>query len=175
MTHSSTGVLFGGSNGYANLNINANQIFTSTNGLMGIYTSNSSLTGGNSIFTTSNMADSEWGMYYASGKIYFGMYRSNTTQVTTTLPGFSAIGMETNGQRSIYKNGNRIVNSSDGFIPLPQNLKIYMSARNANGTADGFSGAQYSFAFISNTLTLSENLAFYNAVQTYQTTLGRQV
>ena len=175
MTHSSSGVLFGGSNGYANLNINANQIFTSTDGLMGIYTSNSSLTGGNSIFATSNMADSEWGMYYASGKIYFGMYRSNTTQVTSTLPGFSAIGMETNGQRSIYKNGNRIVNSSDGFIPLPQNLKIYMSARNANGTADGFSGAQYSFAFISNTLTLLENLAFYNAVQTYQTTLGRQV
>ena len=176
MTHSSTGVLFSGSNGYANLNINANQIFTSTDGLMGVYTTNTSITGSNNyIFGVSNMADSEWSMSYGSGKFTFGMYRANAIQGTTTFPGLSAIGLESNGWRSVYKNGTRITNSNSGFISMPQSLKMYMSARNANGTADGFSGAQYSFAFISNTLTSSENLAFYNAVQTYQTTLGRQV
>jgi hypothetical protein len=174
-THTGAGALSNGTTGYANTNINANQIFTSTDGLMGIYTPSTSLSGGSYIYGVSNMSDSEWSMYSASGSIGFGMYRSNTVSSTTTLPGLSAIGMETNGHRSVYKNNSRLTSTPAGFIPMPQNLKMYLSARNANGNVDGFTGGLYSFSFISSTLTLTEYSAFYTAVQKYQTSLGRQV
>jgi hypothetical protein len=141
---------------------------------MGIYTP-SSLINSTYIYGVSNMADSEWGMYYGSGSLSFGMYRSNTVSSSTTLPGFSAVGMETNGHRSVYKNNSRLTSTAAGFIPMPQNLKMYLSARNANGNVDGFSSGLYSFSFISSTLTLTEYSAFYTAVQKYQTSLGRQV
>jgi len=174
-THSSSGAQSNGTTGYANPNINANQIFTSTDGLMGVYTPSTSLINSSYIYGVSNMADSEWGMYYSSGSLGFGMYRSNYVSSTTTLPGLSAIGMETNGHRSVYKNNSRLISSAAGFISMPQNLKMYLSARNANLNADGFSSGLYSFSFISSTLTLTEYSAFYTAVQKYQTTLGRQV
>jgi len=174
-THSSAGAQSNGTNGYANPNINANQIFTSTDGLMGVYTPSTSLINSSYIYGVSNMADSEWGMYYSSGSLGFGMYRSNSVSSTTTLPGLSAIGMETNGHRSVYKNNSRLISSAAGFISMPQNLKMYLSARNANGNTDGFASGLYSFSFISSTLTLTEYSAFYTAVQKYQTTLGRQI
>jgi hypothetical protein len=174
-THSSAGAQSNGTTGYANPNINANQIFTSTDGLMGVYTPSTSLINSSYIYGVSNMADSEWGMYYSSGSLIFGMYRSNSVSSTTTLPGLSAIGMETNGHRSVYKNNSRLISSAAGFISMPQNLKMYLSARNANVNADAFASGLYSFSFISSTLTLTEYSAFYTAVQKYQTTLGRQV
>ena len=174
-THTGAGAQSNGTTGYANTNINANQIFTSNNGLMGIYTPSTSLINSGYLYGVSNMADSEWSMTYGSGTLNFGVYRANPVSSTTTLPGLSAIGFETNGYRSIYKNNSRLASTAAGFIEMPQNLKMYLSARNANGNADAFTGALYSFSFISSTLTLTEYSAFYTAVQKYQTTLGRQV
>jgi hypothetical protein len=171
-THTGAGALSNGTTGYANTNINANQIFTSTDGLMGIYTPSTSISG--YIYGVSNMSDSEWSMWHGSGSIGFSMYRSTTITGVATLPGLSAIGMETNGHRSVYKNNSRLTSTAAGFIPMPQNLKMYLSARNANGNLDGFSSGLYSFSFISSTLTLTEYSTFYTAVQKYQTSLGRQ-
>ena len=42
--HSSSGALSGTGNAYGNLNVNANQIFTSTNGLLGLYTPSTTTT-----------------------------------------------------------------------------------------------------------------------------------
>jgi hypothetical protein len=53
--------------------------------------------------------------------------------------------------------------------------KIYISAANNNGTATNFSNRELAFASIGDGLTDAEALAFYNAVQTFNTTLGRQV
>jgi hypothetical protein len=172
-THSSAGAYSNGTTGYANPNINANQIFTSTDGLMGIYTPLSSISG--YIYGVSNMSDSEWSMWHGLGSLGFSMYRSTTITGSATLPGLSSIGMETNGHRSVYKNNSRLTSTAAGFIPMSQNLKMYLSARNANGNADAFTSGLYSFSFISSTLTLTEYAAFYTAVQKYQTTLGRQV
>jgi len=175
-THSATGALSDGTTGWANTNVYSNQIFTANDGLLGIYTSSSSLSGASSyIYSTSNMADSEWSMQHNSGVFYFSMFRTNSLPGTASLPGFSAVGMETNGYRSVYKNGSLLNSQNLGFISMPQNIKMVLSARNASGTIDSYSGALYSFAFISSTLTSSEHTKFYTAVQKYQTSMGRQV
>jgi hypothetical protein len=175
--HNSTGALSNGTTGYADPKMPANQIFTSTNGLMGVYTSSTSSNAGGYMYGVSNMGNSEWSMYYTSGgNLGFGMYGTNTLSSASTLQGLSAIGMETNGYRSIYKNDSRLISSNNGFVAMTQNFNMFLAARNAGGGGvDGFASLLYSFSFISSTLTLTEYSAFYTAVQKYQTSLGRQV
>ena len=55
------------------------------------------------------------------------------------------------------------------------NGNFYLGARNLNGIADLFADRQSAFVSIGDGLTDSEAAAFYNAVQAFQTTLGRQV
>jgi len=175
-THTAAGALSNGTSGYADPKMPANQIFTSTNGLMGVYTSSTSSNAGGYMYGVSNMANSEWSMYYTSGgNLGFGMFGTNTLSSASTLQGLSAIGMETNGYRSIYKNDSRLISSNNGFVAMTQNFNMFLAARNAGGGVDGFASLLYSFSFISSTLTLTEYSAFYTAVQKYQTTLGRQV
>ena len=175
--HSATGALSNGTTGYADPKMPANQIFTSTNGLMGVYTSSTSSNAGGYMYGVSNMGNSEWSMYYTSGgNLGFGMYGTNTLSSASTLQGLSAIGMETNGYRSIYKNDSRLISSNNGFVAMTQNFNMFLAARNAGGGGvDGFASLLYSFSFISSTLTLTEYSAFYTAVQKYQTSLGRQI
>tara|TARA_R110000868_G_scaffold76331_1_gene219576 strand:+ start:961 stop:1746 length:786 start_codon:yes stop_codon:yes gene_type:complete len=81
----------------------------------------------------------------------------------------------TNSSRKVFRNG--IVNNSTTTTDsnaLP-NTNIYIGAFNDNGTAAGYSSKQCAFASIGDGLTDAESLAFYNAVQTFNTTLGRQV
>ena len=171
-THNSNGSISNGSTGtYINMNIPINQIFTSTNGLFGIYTTQSTSSG--SMFGVTNNSNSDWSMSYSSGALYFNMYGTSNTLAYTSLPGLSCIGMEINGLRSIYKNGLRIANYN-GFVAMPQNLMAYVSARNVNGTsADAFSAGSYNLVFFSNTLTQTEHKLLYNAIQTFQTNLNR--
>ena len=56
---------------------------------------------------------------------------------------------------------------------IPHNITI--GALNLNGAVGQFSNFQCAFASIGNGLTDAEALAYYNAVQTFNTTLGRQV
>ena len=54
-------------------------------------------------------------------------------------------------------------------------FKIYLGALNSNGTASNYSTNQCAFFSAGLPLTDAEASNFYNAVQNYQTTLGRQV
>lgn len=80
-------------------------------------------------------------------------------------------------QNGILKNTNTLINTAQ-YSGLPQ-IPIYISALNYfDGTSNStinFSNKQCAFASIGNGLTDAEASSFYNAVQTYQTTLGRQV
>jgi len=55
------------------------------------------------------------------------------------------------------------------------NFNMYAGARNNNGTADLFSNRQCAFASIGDGLTDTQASNFYTAVQTFQTTLSRNV
>ena len=73
-----------------------------------------------------------------------------------------------------WKNGIKKITSSVASTILPAN-PIYIGAfRDGTGTAY-YSSKQCAFASIGDGLSDAEALAFYNAVQTFNTTLARQV
>lgn len=80
-------------------------------------------------------------------------------------------------QNNILKQTNTVVASSV-FNTLPQN-SIFIGASNYRDSASTsvfqYSAKQCAFSSIGNALTDAEATALYNAVQLFQTTLGRQV
>ena len=72
-----------------------------------------------------------------------------------------------------FRNSTKIFNSSIVSSAIPNKI-LYLGAVNANG-AQNYSNKQCAFASIGDGLTDAEASSFYTAVQTYQTTLGRQV
>ena len=66
---------------------------------------------------------------------------------------------------------NSQVGSEIAFSTFP----IYISAKNNIGVAAAFSTRNLAFAHIGTGLTQAECTLFYNRIQTFQTTLGRQV
>jgi hypothetical protein len=55
------------------------------------------------------------------------------------------------------------------------NIQPFIAAENTNGTATGFSNREYAFASIGDGLTDTQASALYTNVQTFNTTLNRQV
>jgi hypothetical protein len=54
-------------------------------------------------------------------------------------------------------------------------LIYFIGSVNISGTASGFNSRQYAFASMGNSLSAGERADFYNAINTFQTTLGRNV
>ena len=73
-----------------------------------------------------------------------------------------------------YKNGTSYLSASTASTSKPNNT-IYIGARNQNGTAAQYTTYQCAFSAVADGLTAGEMTTFYNIIQAYQTTLGRQV
>lgn len=76
-----------------------------------------------------------------------------------------------------YKNASlaQTITSAHAYNVATINFPITIGALNLNGAVGQFGTFQCAFASIGNGLTDAEALAFYNAVQTFNTTLARQV
>lgn len=77
-------------------------------------------------------------------------------------------------QQKGYKNSTLKVTGTVNSNTTPTQ-NFYIGAYNSNGTPFYYSSKQCAFASIGDGLTDAESLALYNAVQTFNTTLGRQV
>ena len=76
--------------------------------------------------------------------------------------------------QKVFKNGASN-SASITTSTIAVNYPIYLSVLNVGGTATYFSNRQCAFASVGDGLTDTEAANFYTAVQTFQTTLGRQV
>ena len=188
MTHSTNGILFNGTNGWAD---------TSGYNFMidyfGCYTRNSSDNGKDYMGSqSSELIDDGDGPYFV---FINGFQLSRDSFILSSRSGFGATnniistGLSvvtkkiSSGQSVYYKNGiqrgtaNNPVNTSVAYPP------IAIGALNPNsdlsaGTSsdDGYSNQQIAFAFIGNSeLNATQNTNLYNRVQTFQTSLSRQV
>lgn len=110
-----------------------------------------------------------------------GIYDGNgtvdwATFFTLDSRGFFIANRQSTTNNRLIKNGilgninNININYSTYINPYPS----YIGATNNNGAIQ-FSNRECAFASIGNGLTDAEASSFYTAVQTYQTTLGRQV
>jgi hypothetical protein len=74
-----------------------------------------------------------------------------------------------------YKNGSLISTNTNTQTNTATNNIIYVGAQTFLGNAINYTDRQCAFASIGDGLSDSESLNFYNIVQRFQTTLGRQV
>lgn len=180
-THSSTGALPNGTNGYANTFFNQQGSWTSTsNGAMGVYLRNNTdnavcdMGAGN----IDSGANSSTIYSRFSGVYYAGL---NCTAVTpgnsnTDSRGFFAVSRTNSSNYSVYKRGTSTITATNtDAIGSNENQNIYIGAGNDGGSADRYSDREFAFAFLSDGLNSTEVDDLYTSVLSFQTTLSRNV
>lgn len=174
-THSNTGMTPNGAT-YANTNFNPQSIITDTNNFSLTYYSRTNIDSGCDIGVFNSSTNSASQIFpKSSGIRYVRVFSSFTTESTSESTSAFYINSRLNSTTvKAYRNGTTLTTlslSNLGNI----NYNVYIGARNNVNTADAFSTRQCAFASIGDGLTDVEASSFYTAVQTFQTTLGRQV
>ena len=128
---------------------------------------------------TSGNGSSSFGISYASPANSFRLRVSSATPTTTytvtnTLGFF--VGNRTNATQQKIYNAGVLVDTSSANSDGLSTIQMALAANRISAAALGdFSSKQCAFASIGDGLTDTQASNFYTAVQTFQTTLGRQV
>jgi hypothetical protein len=178
-TFSANGYQPGGVNGFANTffntstqstlnNTHASYYSRTNNENLGIELGNSNGSGGQLLLAL---------RYTAVGCIS-DQYNSTTGRIiiaNANSQGLYITSRTTSAIHKLFKNSAQIGATNTGASGALQNYNVYLGAQNQQNAAISFSNRECAFASIGDGLTDAEALAFYNAVQTFNTTLGRQV
>lgn len=181
-THASTGMT--PSTAYANTNLNPATHLTNYNTHASIYCR---LDGGNSGFdlgiTNAPSYNQEYLLAsrrngYMNGAFYdYGGVPGGVTQFTsTTAKGLTLNSSTSTTLQKLYKNGvvkdtNTVLNTS-----TPSSYPIYIGAVNAsNSSAVEYNSNEYALISIGDGFNDSESATFYTIIQTFQTSLSRNV
>ena len=181
VTHSSTGILFGGVNGWADTfmnmstnftaydihlaaNINSDWVGTLQQGHIG---ANAGATSCNRLGANSSILETS--LFGGTSATTYGV---NTTVTSTTHKGFWCGSRLSNTSFNLINpTGTITANTTNGASTQP-NLTIGLGCRRG-ATNDYYSGFGYSFFSAGLGLTTTELTAFKTAVNNFQTTLGR--
>jgi hypothetical protein len=173
VTHSSTGVLPNGINGYVNTHINAGTSLT-INSVHYSFYSRTNTSGvfvelGNLIGAYSNH------LRIAANVTIDVPYVVVPFTTTSDSRGFWMGNKTSSTYRSAIRNGVTQnfdnLNISGALNPLD----MFLLCRNSNGTADYFTNRECAFSSFGDGLSDTEASTFYNLVQAFQTSLSRQV
>jgi len=96
------------------------------------------------------------------------------TAASANSIGFYVGSRTTSNTLKIFKNGTQILISGNLAAGLPS-VPFFIGCLNLSNSPSFYSAKQCAFASIGDGLSDAEALAFYNAVQTFNTTLSRQV
>jgi hypothetical protein len=179
ITHSSTGITGNGTNGYANTQFNPSVSSTLNNTHISFYSRTNNDTTAIDV-GNSNGSGGQWLMalrFTGVGTIS-DQYNSTTGRITTAQSDSRGLFIGTRTTSAIhkaFKNGIQIGSTNTGASGSFQNLNITLLAQNQNNIPLSYSTRECAFASIGDGLTDAEALALYNATQTFNTTLGRQV
>lgn len=184
ITHNSAGFTGDGSTGYGDTTLNAGNISGWTeSGSFGMYSSTIGVDDYDmGCSNTSAGPDRQTALiikFRPNDVFYAGMPVGGTG---TTYSGAEVTGA---GLYTVSRTTGTVLGSINGSIYItgtpstyypPNRGGIVLAAfREANNTIVGHSARTYSFAFIGKGLTSSDHANLYTAVQTYQTTLNREV
>ena len=187
VTHDANGSRGNGTTGVGTFPLNCFTEFGNTNGSASAYVGAMTDTGG----TSANVFGSYEG---ASGgsRLYMGnlsnsmawgpMMTTGTTEIIppssspgTVEPQFLAGSFTTAKLSEGYKNGVSLGTSTPtGVIPGGASMALMAAYNNDTTTPASYSDAQLAFVHFGTNMTDAEHLALYNAVEAFQTTLGRQ-
>jgi hypothetical protein len=172
-THSATGCLPNGTNGYINAHISPTQ-WTYNNVSFGFY-NRSSLGGIKIVMGFQSSATMYWYpradpttyVRYGGAEIAYAQ-ASETRLITLTQNATRLKG---------YRDGVLVADSPNSPNIAMQSITIpmYIQARNNNGTASIFGNRSEAGAFVADELTAAEVASVSAAIQTFNTSLGRNV
>jgi hypothetical protein len=186
-THTSTGALPNGSNGYADtkvipntsLSITSNHfsIYSRTNAIGGNYASHGLYEGG------SNPAIELGLRRYDSLAYYVTPNESSSSNVVIAPAQTNSAAFYLGSRRStndivLYRNSTIIASNTGTMVGSVQSTNsLYLSAINSNGYPNGvtYDNKEISLSSIGDGLTNIDILNYYTAVQNFQTSLSRQV
>lgn len=183
ITHSSTGALFNGSTGFADTKFApGNNGLTYTNHFICFYSRTSAAGGATSFYDmgagddnagTGNFA--MWARRAADTAAYdAGDASGNRTSFSNTNGQGFYLGKANNTTAKIYKNGVEQATKTLSNLALTTR-NIYLGGYNENTRADYFTQREFAFAAFGEGLTDTEATDLYTAVNTFQTTLSRNV
>ena len=178
--HSSTGYQLNGSNSWADTKlIPSNTLSSNGKVSLGFY-SRTNRTGSNLVamgaftpFTNSGVL-----IYprYTDNKAYFGLNddtNGNYISVTSTQGFYQGARNNSTTQSLSNINGSNY-SFTYNALSLP-NVSIFIGSLNSNTSSVKVDSLELAFSYIGEDLSATDLSNYYTAVQTYQTTLGRQV
>jgi hypothetical protein len=182
MTHSSNGILFNGTNGWADTSA------TNTTATFGAYTRNATDNGADYMGTQdSEFIEDEFSYWqlingfqvsHSTFIISYGFAFASTNNTIRT--GLNTV--TNDGSQKYYKNGVLKNTASSVFLGSPS-INMGIGAINPNSNTqggtfgiEGYSNQQIAFAFMANSsFNANQNLNLYTRVQAFQTALSRNV
>jgi hypothetical protein len=179
-THSSTGALPNGTNGYADTKLIPSSILTFANTHFSLYSRTNSITDAWSIGASNNYLPI-WSMSLKTtdSSVFFDGYDYGSHRISVgniDSKGHYIGNISSSTSQKIIKNGTIIqstsVSQSQSTLP---SYSVYISGRNDSGTTTTFDNRELAFATIGSGLTDAEASTLYTLTQAMQTTLGRQV
>jgi hypothetical protein len=190
-TFSANGYLPNGTNAFADTFLIPSTAFANTNNHLSYYSRTSANVGNVDMgaFWTNNATITAVNFLVAGrptdGNAIGYLSNDDTNRIAysqTNASGMFVVSRAANNSLKMYQNNilkqtNTVVATSV-FNTLPQNSILIGASNyrdNISSNPFAYSNHQCAFASIGNGLTDAEALAFYNAVQTFNTTLGRQV
>lgn len=180
-THSSTGALPNGSNGYASTKLNAFASLTNNNTHLSFYSRTSTITNGvrdMAAFENSGLPSIALG---TNTGVWISDQNDFNIRISSSI--ISATGFYTGTRTSstshkLYKNGAILGTNTSANSQVLPNINIFIGAANIAGSAEtpsSYSNKECAFATIGDGLTDAESSTLYTIIQNYQTILSRQV
>jgi hypothetical protein len=177
VTHSSNGVVGNGTDGYYDTYVDGSTNLSQDDVSMNVYIRNNVSDGGYDMgyqrafpsvglnIVTRNISNLMIYKVNAAGTV--------STTGNTDSRGFFGISRTSSTTQVVSKNTTQISNSVFSTTPAP--YKIYGLCYNLLNEADSFTTRQQAYSSIGQGLSDSELDTYYDIVQSFQTTLGRQV
>ena len=182
--HTSTGALPNGTTAFADTKLKPFGVFNNTTYAHMSYYSR----------TSSGFNNSEYGMGANDGvnNLAFVFRRANNLQAfvadfsnatyrmalnstSTDGSGFFVGTQQGANIKLLKQNSLHVSNTTTGTGGIPPNYNVFIGALNSLNVSESFTNKESAFASIGDGLTDAEAANFYTAVQTYQSTLGRNV
>lgn len=174
-THSSTGALPNGTNAYADTFFNPATDVTTTSFSMGYY----SRTNTNSIVcdigASNSVLDYQAQLLIRLSGLFYGQVNSMGAieNVSNSDSRGLFLGSRT-ASTTLYLQKNSTQTSFSQFTGAPS-YKIFIAARNTNGSPNLYANRECAFAFMGDGLTATNGTDLYTIIQAFQTSLSRQV
>jgi hypothetical protein len=179
-THSATGATPNGTNGYANTFLapltHLSQFDHSISMYLRSNLTNSGIDMGCELNATASLYQQS---RFTDGR-YYGVslnYQSSRfiSVLNATANQMYTLSRTSNALLRVYKNTSILGSNTLSNPGTLQSINLFLGAVNSNGRPSFYSNRELAFASIGDGLSNTEATNLYNTIQTFQTTLGRQV